>query len=379
MRGVDVGGIYENPGLQSCNTRRSRRELLTLRAVRYGGSMSERPLSERVAAPPTLELPHSTDEVTWRAATSADITGIHELMLESSAVDHPHYTVTREEIEDEFTASYLDATGDTIVAVAPDGTILGAGFVSFPPGQETLVRSILDGSVRPSARGRGIGRQLLAWQVARGQQQLASSDKTLPGWLLAGADEGVTDAISLFEREGLTVARYFLELRRDLAGPIVDVALDAAVHLEPLTPELVAPTLVARNTAFMDHWGSQPTSEEGWASFMGRSTTRGDLSSIAVAGDAEVAGFVVASVNEDDWPGQGFSSAYVDLVGVTRPWRKRGIAAALLTNTMRLAKAAGLDKVVLDVDAINPTGALGLYEGLGFEESNRSMSFTKVY
>ena len=88
---------------------------------------------------------------------------------------------------------------------------------------------------------------------------------------------------------------------------------------------------------------------------------------------------MLASVNEGDWPGQGFSSSYIDLVGVTRAWRKRGIAPALLAKTLSAVAAEGLDKAVLDVDSDSPTGALGLYTGLGFEESNRSVAHNRVY
>jgi ribosomal protein S18 acetylase RimI-like enzyme len=136
---------------------------------------------------------------------------------------------------------------------------------------------------------------------------------------------------------------------------------------------------VARNDSFRDHWGSQPMNEEQWDSFVGRSTFRPDLSFLAVAPDGTVAGFVLSSVSEDDWPGQGFSSAYIDLVGVTRAWRKRGIAPALLARDLRAIADAGLEKAVLDVDSDSPTGALGLYSGVGFAESNRSINFTKVF
>lgn len=344
--------------------------------------MNERSLRDRVDAPAVLTRPADTDGIIWRCASLDDLAAIHGLELAVAAADHPHYTVPLEEIADDFEASFVDVEADTIVAVAPDGEILAWGMVVMPPGQESLVRSILVGAVRPSARGRGFGRLLFAWQVARGEQQLATSDKALPGWLQTFVSAGIKPAEHLFERNGLSVARYFLELSRDLAEPIGEFGLDGGLRVESFTPEWYEPTLTARNESFRDHWGSQPTSEESWASFANRSITRADLSTLAVGerdGAEEVAGFVIASVNEEDWAGQGFSSAYIDLVGVTRPWRKRGVAASLLANTLRLTKAAGLDRAVLDVDAESPTGALGLYTNLGFVESNRSMAFTRVY
>lgn len=346
-------------------------------------TVTELPLNQRVTAPATVERPASDGELTWRAATTDDIDGIHEAAKAMAAVDHPHYVETREEIAEEFDHSYVDPSTDSTVAVTPDGTLVAWGFATMPPGQDTLVRSILFGGVRPDHRGRGIGRRLFAWQRERGLQQLASSPKTLPGWLVTYLSDGVTDAQHLYERSGLVVTRYFLELTRDVSLPIAPHPLDPEFRLENFSAARSELTRLSRNDAFRDHWGSQPTTEEQWESFVGRSTTRPDLSHLAIVtnpdGAEEVAGFVLTSVSEDDWPGQGFSSGYIDLVGVARQWRRRGIAPALLTSVMHAIADAGLERAVLDVDSDNPSGALGLYEGVGFGPSHRSMCFVQEF
>jgi ribosomal protein S18 acetylase RimI-like enzyme len=196
---------------------------------------------------------------------------------------------------------------------------------------------------------------------------------------MAFTDERADATTRLLRRFDFEVARYFLELRRDLTLPVPEVRLDEKLTIAPFTLDRSAATLAARNDAFRDHWGSQPVDNEQWESFVARDAFRPDLSFVAVDADEAVVGFVLASVNEGDWPGQGFSSSYIDLVGVTRASRKRGIAPALLATTLRAIAEAGLDKAVLDVDSDSPTGALGLYTGLGFEESNRSVSYNRVY
>ena len=339
-----------------------------------------RPLSQRVDAPAVLALPADTADLTWRAATLADVDAIYELEREVAPVDHPHFVVPREEIAHDFEESFFDASSDSALAFDADGHLVGFGFAIMPDSQDTLVRSIVPGAVRPSARGRGVGRQLFAWQHDRALQQLATSDKTLPGWIIVFTPDDLPRANRLYERAGLSLVRYFLELRRDLSEPIAEVALDPDVRIETMTPQWHEHARVARNDAFRDHWGSQPTPRDSWESFVGRAVTRGDLSSLAIAerdGVEEVAGFVITSVNEEDWT--QFSSAYIDLVGVPRGWRKRGLAPALIANTLRLVAAQGIDKAVLDVDAENPSGALGLYAGLGFTEATRSLGFTKVF
>ncbi len=337
--------------------------------------MTELPLSARVPRPTSVELPADAEGIVWRAATMDDVAGIQACEAQIAEVDHPNYTTTVEELEEDFDHSYVDLPSDTVVALDGD-EVVAWGLVLMPPGQETLVRVILIGGVGPSHRGRGLGRRLMSWLEARGMQRLADSDKTLPGWLMAYAEERAESANRLITRFGFTPARYFLELRRSLDEPIAEVPLDLAIV--PFDRSLSERVRVARNDAFRDHWGSQPTNEEQWDSFVGRSTFRPELCAIAMAGD-EVVGFVIVTVTEEDWPGQGFSSAYIELVGVTRAWRGRGIAPAVLARSLQLMADAGLEKAVLDVDSDSPTGALGLYTGLGFVESNRSINYNRVF
>lgn len=346
------------------------------------GFVTDTPLRERLAAPPDL-IPPDTDEIRWRPATTDDIDAIFDCARAMDPVDHPNYVSTREEIAEDFEHSHVNPATDTMLGLDPDGRVLAWGFAVLSPGQETLVRSFLFGGVRPEARGRGLGRQLLSWQQSRGLGQLASSDKTLPGWLMVFAEETATDAARLYERFGFRIGRYFLQLTRDLADPVVEVELAAPLRLVPYAPEWTEATRVARNASFRDHWGSQPVLEEQWASFVGRSVSRPDLSFLAIAegesGADEVAGLVISSVNEEDWEASGYSSAYVDLVGVTRAWRGKGVARALLATALSAMAGAGLEKAVLDVDLESPTGALGLYTGVGFVEDSRSLNFIREF
>jgi ribosomal protein S18 acetylase RimI-like enzyme len=133
----------------------------------------------------------------------------------------------------------------------------------------------------------------------------------------------------------------------------------------------------ARDDAFRDHWGSQPLSDEQFHGLTSGSFVA-ELSFIALV-DGEVAGVLLTDVSEEDWPGQGFSSSYVSTVAVTRPFRRRRIAPSLLRAVLEASAARGLDKVVLDVDAENPTGALGLYTGMGFVTAQSEVGLVRAY
>jgi mycothiol synthase len=335
------------------------------------------PLTARVPAPRTLETPTVPVGVSWRAATLDDVDEVTRVYGEIAAVEHPDWAETREGVEDEFSHSWVDLARDTLLAEV-DGRAVAFGQVIAPPNPETIVRTILFGGVVPDFRGRGIGRELMRWQHGRALQKLAESERELPGWVVAYAEERSASTHRMFERAGLRLTRYFVKLERDLAEPIPDVALPDGLRLVRPTLDDAARFLEAKNDAFRDHWGSQPTSEEQWAAILRQSTTRLDLSFLALDGE-RVAGFVLTDVNPDDFERQGFVGGYVGLVGVVREWRRRGVAPALLATALRAYRDAGHERVTLDVDTENPSGALGLYTRLGFAPKDRSLAFVQEF
>jgi mycothiol synthase len=335
------------------------------------------PLSERVTAPIAAEIADVAG-ISWRPAIADDLDAIAVVVREIGLVDHPNYVESKEEVEEILTFSWIDHSRDTRVAVDVDGTIVAYGVVELSPAAEDFVRSTLHGGVAPHARGRGIGRELLAWQEQRALQQLASSELTLPGWIQLYADDRAAASVRLIERAGFKAVRWFRGMDRLLDEDIPSIALAHGLELRQLSPELAEQAWIAKNDSFRDHWGSQSTPREAWDAMMAMEVMRFDLSWVAVDGD-RIAGLVLTFVNEDDWELAGYSSGYIGLVGVIRDWRRKGIAPALLATAMQSFRQAGLERACLDVDSENPSGADSLYTGMGFFETTRSMAFTKVF
>jgi len=222
-------------------------------------------------------------------------------------------------------------------------------------------------------RGRGLGRQLLQWQRGRAQQQLAASDLPLPGWILSWQPVQNESAVALARLLGFRPVRYSATLTRDLAKPVEPREPDATVRIVPWDASLSASTLDAHRAAFLDHWGTQPVGDESWGNLLDGPFVRHDLTFLAVASDdpSTVVGYAVTSVFEHDFSSQGYTSSYLDLLGTRKEWRGHGIASALLARVLSATKAAGLERVVLDVDTENPTGAVALYTQQGFEPSEQ--------
>jgi len=335
------------------------------------------PLSARVPAPAELALPAGPSGVSWRHATLDDVDAIVELYAALAEADHPEWTETREEVEEELRHSWIDLALDSVIG-HDDGEVVAVGLQVATPRPETIVRSIAVGGVRPSHRGRGIGRALTRWHRDRGRQQLAASPLDLPGWIMFYVEERNASQSRLLEHVGIPLVRYFSKMERNLADPIPELSLPEGLVLATPTRDDSARIREAKNEAFRDHWGSQPSTDEAWDSMMNQSTLRLDLSVVALDGD-EVAGFVLVDVHPDDFASQGYRGGYIPLVGVTRAWRRKGVAPALLSAALRAHRAAGFERIALDVDSENPSGALGLYTGMGFEPVSRSMAYVEEF
>jgi mycothiol synthase len=340
------------------------------------------PLSTRVGAATLPALPDG-DGLRWRTATVADAPALARLHAQMDPLDHPHFVVDEEEIAEDFAEPRFDAARDSVLA-EDDRGVAAYGIVLPLESRESIVRVILLGGVRPDLRGTGVGRALAAWQEARATHHLAAAEEALPGWLLVYADtEHGGDAIRLFEHRGFRRERYFLELRRDLAEPIPSVEPGEGVRIVPWHADWSGSALEAKNAAFRDHWGSQPESLEHWDDHQRLAIFRRDLSFLALATDDDgrerVVGLIRTDVNEGDWAAQGYPHAYVGLVAVVREWRGRRIAQALLARVLAASRALGYERVNLDVDSDNPSGALGLYTGMGFRQATRSVALLKEF
>ena len=56
---------------------------------------------------------------------------------------------------------------------------------------------------------------------------------------------------------------------------------------------------------------------------------------------------------------------HINWLGVGKPWRRRGLAEALLRRSFRELYARGRHRAALRVDVQNVTGALRVYERVG--------------
>jgi ribosomal protein S18 acetylase RimI-like enzyme len=125
------------------------------------------------------------------------------------------------------------------------------------------------------------------------------------------------------------------------------------------------------NTAFVDHFGTAERDAYAWQTwFTGQKAFRPELSRLALAYGA-VVGYCLVYEYDADTEATGVREAYLGQIGVLPAARGRGIASACMAASLHAAAADGLGRAGLTVDTHNTTGALGLYEHLGFVVDRR--------
>ncbi|MGU3357781.1 MULTISPECIES: GNAT family N-acetyltransferase [Microbacterium] len=319
----------------------------------------------------------------WRTATRDDIDVIHGVLVAADRVDHPTWTTPREDVAETFELSHVDHERDTLIAFDETGEALAVGTVTLHPSREEHLHIYLTGAVRPDRRGRGIGTALFAWQHERAEEQLreaAAADAaaaSLPAEIQVYASEKDTALERIAESLGYRTERWFSTMHRDLSEPIAAVTTPDGIELVPFSSDRAEDARLARNDAFRDHWGSLPSPPERWQQFIGGPFLRPDLCTLALDG-GEIVAFCLASVNEGDFAVLG-PNAYIDLVGVVRSHRRRGLAPAVISRSLAAMREAGLGTAVLDVDTESPTGANALYGGLGFTPYERDRVLVRRY
>jgi len=245
--------------------------------------------------------------------------------------------------------------GDCLVAY-------GKVSVGLIPDHEARTRCTLEGGVRPSHRGRGIGSALLTRMEARALELARERHPGVPAyWRFDGGQEGAS-VRALAAHRGYGIVRYFAELERPLPGHELSGHESVPEGITLLSPaaENEEATRRAHNEAFQDHWGSGEMTVERWHDFWTARANRWDLSTLAVDADGNVLAYALAG----SWVER---ELYVLLVGSVRAARGRGLATASLARMIRLARESGhFDAVDLHVDSDSPTGATRLYEKLGF-------------
>ena len=189
--------------------------------------------------------------------------------------------------------------------------------------------------------------------------------------------DAVPERDALIRQAGYDVARYFYTMIRPSVDDLPDAPLPDGLEIRDVLPEHLPIIWAADQEAFRDHWGYAPGTDADYELFL-TDPVMSDTSLWRVAWDGdEVAGQVRSFINTEENERRGHLRGWVEHISVRRPWRRRGLARALIAASFPLLRARGMTEAALGVDTENTSGALRVYERCGFRPVSRIALYRK--
>jgi mycothiol synthase len=235
----------------------------------------------------------------------------------------------------------------------------------------------LGGLVLPEYRRRGIGRALLAENVRRATERATTEPAGTEIRVEAFVEDTEVGHRTILTEVGFEPVRHFFLMRVPDLDHVPRAPLPDGLELRPVTPDQHRAIFDAEAEAFRDHWGHREQGDDLFHTMYAKAELDTSLWAVAWDGD-EIAGVVQAWIWPEENEHLGVKRGWLERISVRRAWRRRGLARALTAEAMRRLRTAGMDDAMLGVDSENPTGALGLYEGLGFAVHSRAAAYHRV-
>ena len=171
-------------------------------------------------------------------------------------------------------------------------------------------------------------------------------------------------AAAMLRSRGLGPVHHFWHMQIDLVEPFEPGRSPEGIEIDGMEPdEDLAAIHALLDEAFTDDRSHHPAPFDRWVEEE-TSSPNYDPTLWLLARDGGVpVGVLTASVAGD--------RGWVDYLAVSGSHRGRGIGAALLRRSFAMLADRGVRRVLVSVDAQNPTGATAVYERVGMRIVNR--------
>lgn len=302
-----------------------------------------------------------------------DLQPLVDLFNAADEVDKLQENTDVDDLRNQVTQPDMDAARDIRIWEDAEGRPVASVLVQIRP-DETTAGGYMFAVVHPDIRNSGIEDDLFAWATERTRE--AADELGKKAELRAFSSKEGTYYISHLERLGFEPVRYFFKMRRPLDQPIAEPQFPERYTFRNISSDDdVVRWVECFNQSFIDHYDFHAATVERRKHRMKDVNYNADLDLIAIAPDGTFAGFCRCTIYAEHNKRNNINEGWIDVLGTRRGHRKIGLGKAMLLLGLRKLKEAGADVGVLGVDAENPTGALGLYESVGFEVEKTEVAF----
>ena len=252
-----------------------------------------------------------------------------------------------------------------IVIVELEGRIVGYSIV--------LWRDLTDGDrifvnwsiLEPAVRGPGVGAALRTWADGRMVAGATGLSGHAPTHAVTFTWGDEAQGAALLASSGWTEHARGYEMLRPTLDAIPEIPLPDGLELRSLDASDAGRLWDALVDGFRDHRNMPEKSADDRERFLEDRRQDASLWIVAFDGD-EIAGGVIDLIDPDEPERDGRRLGYIEAVFTRPPWRRRGLARALVARGLERLRERGMTSAALSVDGANPNQAMTLYEDLGF-------------
>lgn len=316
---------------------------------------------------------------TLRPAATDDLQRVVQL-INAAGIDQLGRPITsKQEVADDWRVASFDLEASTRVAETPDGRLIG--YIEVWDIDPIPAVNWVGARVDPAFEGLGVGTALMDWADRRLQRTLSRVPDDVRVVYRSAAVSTHAPTKALFQSRGMTFVRSFWHMMIEFDE--FDAPLPAPVWPEGIKLSSFAERddlraiVRADDEAFSDHWGYVPQPEEQLVQefeewIASDSSFDPSIWFLAMDGE-EIAGICLCTRSRAEYP----DAAWVRALAVRKPWRRRGLALAMLHHAFNFFYREGKKGVGLGVDSANLTGATRLYEKAGMSVVKQHDAYEK--
>ena len=313
----------------------------------------------------------------------ADYSLILSIYLRSADADHIVDPASLEDMKRWCTPSArFDPCKDILFAGLDAGvgesSVIGFSRLSWYTGLKDTRLYVQSSFLHPDWRDHGLWPSIVQQNECRLREIAASHPFTPQRFFQAWATSAQVKWISTLESEGYKAVRHFYNMLHRLDA-IPEQEMPEGLEVRPVQTEHYRSIWEAQREVQLELFEvvAENWTDDRYDAWLANPSHTPQLWQVAWDGD-QVAGMVLPRIDQVENRQLKRKRGYTEHVFVRRPWRKRGLAKALVLRSLRVLKEQGMQEAELGVDSENESGAFGFYHRLGYETFSTDIWFRKL-
>lgn len=308
---------------------------------------------------------------TWQNANDFEqMVSVREKCVTFDQVDKDSYLehyLTVKETAENITLNHCDPTKDVLI-VELNGETIGYCQICWWTENDGTWLYLHVGYLVPEFRGKGIGTVMISWCEDRIRE--ITKDHQTNGKAMFGGNASSTekDKIQLLLDHGYKSVFTQVEMEFSDFTLLKNNSLPDSFEIRPVVSQDLRLIWETNNEVYANRATVTAPTEEDYQDFISNPNNDYNLWQVAWF-ENEIAALVLPEIKND--------IGEITEVATREKFRRKGLAQALITESLKKLKDRGIEHVRLHTDGGNISGARSLYEKIGFKHLKDYIRYRK--